>query len=62
MGRSIGSPEISPTTTPISQNGIERARTNKKKIKGDLFVDVLASMTSSSPFLCKHIKPQTAEA
>jgi hypothetical protein len=42
MGRSVGSSvgRKRSATGPIAQKGIEKTKTNKKKIKGDLFSDV----------------------
>jgi len=34
----------SPVIAPTNQNGLERAKANKKKIKGDLRIDVLVFM------------------
>jgi len=55
MSELTGSPgnSCSGVKAPISQSGIERAKTNRKKIKGDLLIDVLVFMILRLPFPCE---------
>src|SRR5215212_9062124 len=56
-GRSIGRGSPRPAIAPISQNGIARAKSNRKYLRGDLLSDALAFMACTG---ISHIKLTTA--